>query len=99
MSELVPVTNFDKQMAILDFLASRGSIWEPWYMPFAPISDATDLGRREVRRLVRALKRKGYADFSHGLMTEDGEFAGSGYAITKAGRDFLAATLAAGERG
>ena len=55
-------------------------------VPFAPIMDATELDRRTVRRNIRALARKGYAEYFRGLCTEDGDFAGAGYCITKAGR-------------
>ncbi len=54
--------------------------------PFAPIMDATGLDRRTVRRNIRALARKGLAEYFRGLCTEDGDFAGAGYCITRAGR-------------
>lgn len=40
----------------------------------------------EVRGGCRALASKGLAFFQRGLMTEDGEMAGSGYGITPEGR-------------
>ncbi len=43
----------------------------------------------EIRLSCRYLKRKGYADFSSGLWSEDGEMMGSGYGSTKAGEEFL----------
>ncbi|MRN48212.1 hypothetical protein GJU93_16770, partial [Brucella sp. 10RB9212] len=49
----------------------------------------------EVRRIVRALARKGFAEYWRGLITDDGDFAGAGYCITPAGRE-LAATLPSG---
>ena len=52
---------------------------------FAPIQDETELSRTDVKRSVRALARKGLAEFHKGLCTEAGEFAGAGYCITKAG--------------
>ena len=55
-------------------------------MPFAPIMNHTELDRKTVRRHVRALARKGYAEYFRGLCTEDGDFAGAGYCITKTGR-------------
>ena len=54
-------------------------------VPFAPVEAATGYDRRMVRRYVRALARKGLAEYFRGLCTEDGEFAGAGYCITKAG--------------
>lgn len=50
----------------------------------------------EVRRVVRQLARKGYAEYVRGLFSEDdGMIAGSGYCITPAGR----AALANGDEG
>lgn len=43
------------------------------------------LPEADVRRTVRHLARRGWAVFGKGLWTEDGEVAGSGYAITPAG--------------
>ena len=81
----------DKDQSILRFLASGGSSWEPWYFPFKPICQQTGMDRKEVRRRVRRLARNGYAEFCSGLWSEDGMPAGSGYCITKAGREFLKA--------
>ena len=39
----------------------------------------------EIRRVVRALARKGLTHFLTGLMNEDGFVAGSGYGLTKLG--------------
>lgn len=44
----------------------------------------------EVRRIVRQLARKGYAEFVRGLFSDDGMICGSGYCITPAGRAALA---------
>lgn len=44
---------------------------------------------REVRRVVRHLARKGYAEFHKGLITDDGTFAGAGYCITVSGKSAL----------
>jgi hypothetical protein len=52
---------------------------------FAVIERAIGLARSDVKRSVRALFRKGFAEFHKGLTTEDGEFAGAGYCITPAG--------------
>lgn len=44
----------------------------------------------EVRRVVRQLARKGYAEFVRGLFSEDdGMICGSGYCITPSGRKAL----------
>jgi hypothetical protein len=54
-------------------------------MSFQPIEVATGLPRADVRRSVRALFRKGLAEFHRGLSDEDGEFAGAGYCISEEG--------------
>lgn len=75
---------------ILAVLNTVGYEDEPWYLPFKPISEETGLEVKKVRRLVRALARKGYAEFKSGLWSETHDCpAGSGYAITKEGRDIL----------
>src|SRR5665811_2116021 len=59
------------------------------YSNFRGLCDKTQLDRKIVRRACRALKRKGLAEYGRGLWTEDGEVAGSGYAATQAGADWL----------
>lgn len=53
--------------------------------PFAPIERITGYDRRTVKRHVRALARKGLAEYFRGLCTEEGDFAGAGYCITTSG--------------
>lgn len=53
--------------------------------------------RHLVRRTVRALARKGITHFVRGCMTEDGDMAGSGYSLTKEGRELLNSTFAEAE--
>jgi hypothetical protein len=55
------------------------------YYPFAYMMERTGLDRKIVRRACRALRRKGFTEFSAGLWSEDGKPAGAGYRITKAG--------------
>ena len=56
---------------------------------FAPIMCGTELDRPTVRRCVRALARKGLAEYFRGLWTDDGRPAGAGYCITAAGITYL----------
>lgn len=63
---------------------------EPAFLSFNGIARAGEIDRHLVRRNVRHLARKGLAKFGSGLWTDDGEPAGSGYAITPAGRRALA---------
>lgn len=58
-------------------------------VPFAPVERATGFDRKTVRRHVRALARKGFAEYHRGLWNEDGGPAGAGYQITKAGQAAL----------
>ena len=60
-----------------------------FFLPFKAISSVTGLDRAQVKRAVRRLARCGFAEYSRGLMSEDGEVAGSGYACTKAGHEHL----------
>ena len=55
------------------------------YADFATIAAESGLPRKDVRRTVRSLARKGFAEFGKGLWTEDGEPAGSGYRCTDEG--------------
>lgn len=45
---------------------------------------------KEIRRVVRHLRRKGMAEFYCGLWTDEGQVAGAGYCISKAGQAWLA---------
>lgn len=49
----------------------------------------TGLDRKRVRRAIRSLARRGFAEYHKGLMDDDGMVAGSGYIGTKKGSDFL----------
>lgn len=60
------------------------------YMPFEPICREWGVERKVVRRACRSLARKGLAEFKAGLWDDDGKPAGSGYAITEAGREAFA---------
>ena len=54
---------------------------------FAPLCEKLETSdRRDVRRIVRLLARKGYAEFYRGLSDDEGEFRGAGYCITPEGR-------------
>jgi hypothetical protein len=55
------------------------------FVCFDTLSKETGLDRATVRRSCRFLTRRGLAQFSRGLWSEDGEPRGSGYAATRAG--------------
>lgn len=56
------------------------------YSGFREIARLTRLKRADIRRACRSLTRRGLAVFARGLCTEDGDFAGSGYCSSAAGR-------------
>ena len=56
---------------------------------FINIQRETGYDRRTVRRYVRALAKKGLAEYHRGLWTEDGEMAGAGYCITDRGLEMV----------
>ncbi len=62
-------------------------------VPFAPVMTTTGFERKTTRRYVRALARKGLAEYFRGLCTENGEFCGAGYCITDAGRKALTESI------
>ena len=64
--------------------AIQGSPCE-FFFPFASIMQASGLTRSEVRTACRSLRAQGLAEFSNGLVAEDGDIVGSGDALTPAG--------------
>jgi hypothetical protein len=73
---------------VLAFLADNYQCDGICFSCFAAICDETTLDRKAVRRACRSLTRKGLAQFSTGLWSEDGEPRGSGYAATRQGAEF-----------
>lgn len=60
-------------------------------LSFATIGKRSSLPQHLVRRTVRNMKRKGVTHFVRGCWTEDGDPAGSGYGLTRVGRDVMRA--------
>jgi DNA-binding Lrp family transcriptional regulator len=73
----------EREMKALNALAGTG---EEYYLNFKAIARRSGLDPSHVRRSVRALARKGLAEYRSGLWTEDGEMAGAGYRATAVGR-------------
>lgn len=71
---------------------------EGFYTGFAPVMEITKLERKEVRRIIRLLKRKGLTEFSSGLCDYDGEFKGSGYRPTEEGWKIIKMEVAKNEK-
>jgi hypothetical protein len=73
----------EREMQALNALAG---IDEDHYLNFKAIARRSGLRPEFVRRSVRALARKGLAEYGKGLWTDEGELAGSGYRATAVGR-------------
>lgn len=78
----------DREKAVL--LSMAESLSDGYCWPFARIAaEVKMMGQgcepSNIRRVTRALARKGYTYFQRGLFTEDGELAGSGYGVTEKG--------------
>jgi hypothetical protein len=58
------------------------------YLSFRGIAQRSSLDKSHVRRAVRALARKGFAEFGKGLWDEDGP-RGAGYCCTHDGMTLL----------
>lgn len=86
MTPAAEVKVSESQMKALGVLVGAGC---DWCLPFAAIQDRSGLPQHMVRRTVRALARKGLAQYQKGLWSEDGGPAGAGYCVTKAGLEFF----------
>lgn len=74
----------ENQRKVLEVLAGYySSESNCLYMRY--IAKETGLEQRVVRIAVRALARKGFAEYVRGLISDDGMLAGSGYCATRAG--------------
>jgi hypothetical protein len=80
-----PIKISERQRRCLMVLGPHYFPGEERCLYFRTIAKETDLREAEVRKAVRALARKGLAEYHRGLFTEDGEAAGSGYCCTAAG--------------
>lgn len=60
-----------------------------YFSSLAQIAQDAAVDKEAARFACRRLRDKGLAIFKRGLFTEDGEVAGSGYALTDAGRAAL----------
>jgi len=87
MTEITPTLD-DHEKAVLERLDWAGG---EYFWGFDTIAVDMQLEHDQVRNACHSLKAKGLACFARGLMTEDGELAGSGYGITDNGRRYLAA--------
>lgn len=64
--------------------------WESEQCPYMRhIVQETKLTMQQVRRSVRSLARKGFAQYTRGFLDDDGMVAGSGYCATDKGTQFI----------
>ena len=75
----------EREKRALEVLADAGGPDGFGFLSFATVARRSGLDPKVIRRTVRALARKGLAEFGSGLCTEDGEFAGSGYCASQLG--------------
>ena len=68
--------------ALADHYEPRGN---GMFFNFASLAVESEVPRSKIRRTVRSLARKGFAEYGKGLWTEDGRPAGSGYRCTDTG--------------
>lgn len=87
----------ETERKVLECLAENSRRDGEMCITFSWIVDDTKLTLAQVRRSCRALRKKGLAEFYRGLMTEDGEAAGSGYSITRAGESVISPCDVCGE--
>jgi len=71
-------------------IAWRG-MQQGYCLNFRGVAARCDVEPDNIRRVVRSLARKGLLSFERGLFNDDGELAGSGYGLTAAGEERLAA--------
>lgn len=55
------------------------------YRGFAYLAEACATDRVNIKAAIEELRRHDLVEFSRGLMTDEGEVAGSGYALTDSG--------------
>lgn len=78
----------ERELRILEVLTDHYCM-EGNCLYFSYIGKLTSLDRSQVKRSVRSLARKGFAEYVRGLFDDDGMVAGSGYCATRAGVDFF----------
>ncbi len=81
----------DREKKVLEYLVEvyRRSSGDYPCTFFKYIAKNTGLDEKQSRRTVRALARKGLAEYQRGLFDEDGMVAGSGYSATDKGLSLI----------
>ena len=97
MGERIAVIELDKritvsarEMKVLKVLADYYGSECP-YLYTRTVAKKSGLNKKQARRSVRSLARKGLAEYMRGLFDDEGMLIGSGYGCTPKGQDFIAA--------
>lgn len=82
------------QERVLQALHDLTGSWRETFVYFRTIEAETKLNRNDVRDACQDLRRRGYAEYSRGLVDwDDCRAAGSGYACTPEGAKYVADVL------
>lgn len=86
MNTVIKITDLEKKILTLLFqITSKDGEMCVGFKYLSGVEYNLDV--KAIRRGCRSLRRKGLAEFYHGLMNEDGEVAGSGYCISSEGNE------------
>lgn len=87
MKEKIEISENERK--VLQVLFDVTDTWGENCISFSYIEGDTNLKVKDIRAACQVLRKKGLAIFYRGLMTEDGEVAGSGYCISPEGKAFI----------
>lgn len=76
----------ENEQKVLQVLFDNTDSWAEHCIGFDWIMGDCNLTRKEIQKACKTLREKELVQFYRGLMTEDGEVAGSGYCISKKGQ-------------
>lgn len=79
----------EDEMACLNILLENSDTWGERCLGFDWFVGEEGLTRPRVQKAFKTLREKGFVVYLRGLMTDDGEVAGSGYHISSKGQDFI----------
>lgn len=64
-----------------------------WFYPYSSLEEYTGVDRKETKIATKHLRELGLLEFQNGLMTDEGEVAGSGFGISSPIQELLAELL------
>lgn len=89
MKDVTKIEVSENELKVLEVLNELTRTHGETCIAFDYILGETKLPLKEIRNACRSLTKKGLAEFYRGLMTEEGEVAGSGYCISYEGQKYL----------